>query len=74
MDFKKDIVKWFFGSDDKDFFIYYNKVISGINGKTVKYLTILSFLFCAFLSLIYLVPEDTIKISIFYLINSFIFG
>lgn len=73
MNIKKTALKLFFGSDDKDFFTYHNKLISEINSKTVKYLSLLAFLFCAFLSLVYMIPNQ-MNMSLFYLISAGICG
>jgi hypothetical protein len=70
--------KLWFGSVDKTFFSVQNTIISKINSKTLRYLTILAFGFCSILALVYLIPAkqdpDYYKIALFYVISALLFG
>ena len=79
MNNSKGIFSSFFSKNvDKNFFNSQNTIISKINAKTLRYLTILAFAFCASLSLIYLIPAkwdpNYYKVALFYVLSTLTYG
>jgi diguanylate cyclase (GGDEF)-like protein len=65
-----------YGNVDKEFYGYHNDLIIKINKKTTKLLYILAFIFCAILSLVYLIPhtKEADRNAILYVIFTFLYG
>ena len=74
MDVKTLWNKVMYGNVEKNFYGYHNNLINSINKKTTRLLYMLAFIFCAFLSLIYLIPGETDDIAVFYVSFTFLYG